>query len=246
MLKYLKCGNWIYWVLLINPGLQLLLVHLCFQIWGEMHFLFKEEHIMTLMMNWKTEKMCFCQETVILLLKQNMVWKIKWFFAIHKTSAKFKSFKLNTYRYFHICKYSCFCQIYIFSWENKLFTLLLPSWGYVCILVSCDTYILSRCIQNELLGVFLSFPGSMVLVTQLTSTTLNVGCSTWMGWMQTLPVATGDKNTDCFLSTCLAFVLQVVLHEALEKWHQTKLKQVMASFKPCWVYSAIPALLGAV
>lgn len=48
--------------------------------------------------------------------------------------------------------------------------------------------------------------------------------------MQTLPMATGDKNPDCFLSTCLAFVLQVVLHEALEKRHQTKLKQVMASF----------------
>lgn len=41
MLKYLKCGNWIYWILLINHGLQLLLVHLCFQIWGENVFSFQ-------------------------------------------------------------------------------------------------------------------------------------------------------------------------------------------------------------
>lgn len=41
MLKYLKCGNWIYWVLLINHGLQLLLVHLCFQIWGGNAFSFQ-------------------------------------------------------------------------------------------------------------------------------------------------------------------------------------------------------------
>lgn len=43
-------------------------------------------------------------------------------------------------------------------------------------------------------------------------------------------MATDDKNTDCFLSTSLGFVLQVVLQEALEKQHQAELKQVMASF----------------
>lgn len=47
--------SWTYWLLLINHGLLLLLVYLCFQIWGVggagMCFLFKGEHILTFTVN---------------------------------------------------------------------------------------------------------------------------------------------------------------------------------------------------
>lgn len=79
--------------------------------------------------------------------------------------------------------------------------------------------------------------------TGLASTTWNVGCSSWTGWMLTLLMATADKNTDCFPEHLPGLVLQVVLHEAQEKQHPTKLKHLSML---CWVYSAVPALPGAV
>lgn len=141
-----------------------------------MCFLFKEEHIVTFMVTWKTGKICFCQETVILLLKQNMAWRIKYFFATHKTSAKFKSFKLNTYRYFHICKYSCFGQICIFSAEktsSSLYSIHAKAMSASLFPVTPTSY--SDVSKMSCWGVFLSIPSSVVLVTQCSNTAMNTG-----------------------------------------------------------------------